>query len=159
MGSQYINNLDFAQKKQTLSGEFLLGDMSRLQEVISDNQQNKVVSFTLSSDEEQGGMPAITLAIETELAVPCQRCFEAMPFSYKLTFDYVISEEEPEGLEELDEIDWLEPEREMDLLNLVEDELLLALPFAPVHDEDCGSGEYESGERVSPFAVLKDKFK
>jgi uncharacterized protein len=51
----------------------------------------------------------------------------------------------------------------MDLVALIEDEMLMALPIAPVHAEDCNdnlhNGVAESGEKPNPFAVLKGLIK
>jgi uncharacterized protein len=45
-------------------------------------------------------------------------------------------------------------ERELDVAELVEDEILLALPVAPRH-EKCGlPGVADAGERINPFAAL-----
>jgi hypothetical protein len=44
--------------------------------------------------------------------------------------------------------------RELDVAELVEDEILLALPVAPRH-EKCGlPGAADAGERINPFAAL-----
>ena len=41
--------------------------------------------------------------------------------------------------------------------DLIEDEVLLALPYAPRHDEAiCGGGDVQDGlKKPSPFAVLQ----
>jgi len=62
-------------------------------------------------------------------------------------------------VEESDEIDWLEASQEMDLTALIEDELLIAMPIAPMHETDCLKTSLQSGEKPNPFAVLKGKFK
>ena len=60
---------------------------------------------------------------------------------------------------ENDEIDWIEEEKEMNLLELIEDELLLAMPIAPHHDNNCAKLSMQSGEKPNPFAILKGKYK
>ena len=50
--------------------------------------------------------------------------------------------------------DFLPVERELDVVEVVEDEILLALPVAPRH-EKCGlPGAADAGERINPFAKL-----
>ena len=46
----------------------------------------------------------------------------------------------------------------MDLLQLVEDEILLALPYAPKHEiNDCAvKAEVNELKAPNPFAVLRD---
>jgi uncharacterized protein len=45
----------------------------------------------------------------------------------------------------------------MQVLDLVEDEILLALPYAPKHDEaECGThGTLNELKKPSPFAILQ----
>ena len=66
----------------------------------------------------------------------------------------------PEGADlsqdELDDDtrDFLPVVRELDVVELVEDEILLTLPVAPRH-ERCGlPGSADVGERENPFAAL-----
>ena len=47
----------------------------------------------------------------------------------------------------------------MNVLQLIEDELLLAMPIAPTHAEACNKASMQSGEKPNPFAVLKGKIK
>jgi uncharacterized protein len=76
-----------------------------------------------------------------------------------LKFDYLISEFSVEEDADTDEIDWLEVQKEMSLLELIEDELLLAMPIAPLHENHCAKASMQSGEKPNPFAILKDKYK
>ena len=65
-------------------------------------------------------------------------------------------EEVPEDDLENDEVDALEVEPRTDVLALVEDELLLALPLVPRH-EACEAPVKAGGdEEISPFAVLRN---
>ena len=54
-------------------------------------------------------------------------------------------------------MDWLEINSEMDVHELIEDELLLAMPIAPAHEGACSRLSMQSGEKPNPFAVLKGK--
>lgn len=55
---------------------------------------------------------------------------------------------------------FVEASREMNVWELVEDELLIAFPIAPVHSaehqKECVAYIKQSGEKPNPFAVLKD---
>jgi uncharacterized protein len=46
----------------------------------------------------------------------------------------------------------------MNLTELIEDELLIAMPIAPLHEADCIKATMQSGEKPNPFAILKGKF-
>jgi uncharacterized protein len=91
------------------------------------------------------------------LALACQRCLEAIVF--ELDIDSLL-ELVPEGVElsqdelEDDTRDFLPVAGELDVAQLVEDEVLLALPVAPRH-ERCGlPGAAAAGEQIHPFAAL-----
>jgi uncharacterized protein len=81
------------------------------------------------------------------------------PFLCDLDVDSLL-ELVPEGADmsqdelEDDTRDFLPVARELDVAELVEDEILLALPVAPRH-EKCGlPGAADAGERINPFAAL-----
>ena len=82
-----------------------------------------------------------------------------MLINLDLNFDYLLSDSTINEMEDGDEMDWLEINSEMDVRELIEDELLLAMPIAPAHDGACSSLSMQSGEKPNPFAVLKGKIK
>jgi len=99
----------------------------------------------------------LQLEISGVLPLACQRCLDAVPFDLDVNS---LLELVPEGAElsedelEDDTRDFLPVERELDVAELVEDEILLALPVAPRH-EKCGlPGAADAGERINPFAAL-----
>ena len=59
---------------------------------------------------------------------------------------------------DVDEYDYLVADAEMDVLALVEDEVLLTLPYAPKHSaEDCSvKSEQLEIKAPNPFAALRD---
>jgi uncharacterized protein len=162
MKTTTINNLEFAQKQQKLTDNFDILMLKRLSEtlnILTENGKKSTINFELTGDCKQFRHPSLHLRIKTNLPTICQRCLDEMYVKLDLEFDYLISEKIDETLDENDEIDWLEANKEMNLLELIEDELLLALPFAPVHEENCAKTRMQSGEKLNPFAILKDKFK
>ncbi len=60
-----------------------------------------------------------------------------------------------EAEEDDDEMDAIEAETRLDVLALIEEELLLGLPFAPRHTEgECAPAANDLQQKASPFAVL-----
>jgi uncharacterized protein len=105
----------------------------------------------------------IHLEAQAEVTLQCQRCLQAMrqPIAVDRWFQFVDSEDEAARLDEESEEDVLAASARFDLLELLEDELILALPIVPRHD-DCPqplpwSGEQPTSETEvapNPFAAL-----
>lgn len=151
-----INNLEIAKKQEQVEGEFDLTCLERLSTMtVKENHSPVVVKYHLVGSQMKYHLPSLHLSINTVLPVICQRCLDSMQLELVLNYDYVLSETEPVEFEGDEEVDWLEISPNMNLTNLVEDELLIAMPFAPVHQYDCKPSTYEAGERHNPFDVLK----
>ena len=157
-----INNLEFAQKQQKFADSFAASELTRLAEALALHDKNArpaTIYFELTGVRRMFSQPGLHLHVKAELPVICQRCLDNMTIHLDLEFDYLISDSTIDALDENDEIDWLEADNEMNLQELIEDELLLAMPMAPVHEENCSKSSMQSGENPNPFAVLKGKIK
>jgi len=151
-----INNLEIAKKQETLAGEMTAKECNRLIEGINHAQEDDLhIQYQLTGHTSTFHLPSLHLTVDALLPLICQRCLDAMQVRISLTFDYVISEEEPEAFNGDDDVDWVEASREMNLNELIEDELLIAIPLAPTHDHACKPLKLESGEKHNPFAALK----
>jgi uncharacterized protein len=114
-----------------------------------------------------GGEPQSWLFLEVTATVPqsCQRCLNRL--DEKLIVDYwfrfVADEATADAQDDEMEEDLLVTSRQFDMLSLVEDELLMALPMVPLHDvcpvpvkmtvQDPDFVE-ASEAKVNPFATL-----
>jgi uncharacterized protein len=161
MSNNYlINNLEFSDNKQSMSGELPVEALPRLLGFLDTTSfagSINTISYELFG-RHVSGKPGLHLMIGANLPMLCQRCLTPIRMRFNLAFDYVLSASEPEELDADDDIDWLEISRAMDLRELIEDELIIALPIAPVHEHPCQSQPTTSGEKANPFAVLKGKF-
>lgn len=151
----HINTLDFAQKRHTMQGELLVCDLPRLQGVALDASSGSLLHYRLEGETSALGLPGIRLQLDAALQMVCQRCLGEVLLQLQLELGYVVSKDAPAELDDMDELDWLEAEQNFDLTALIEDELLLALPIAPVHDFPCNQHAMASGEKPNPFAILK----
>jgi uncharacterized protein len=159
MNDLIIHNLEFAQSQQTLAGEIDAAKCERLAETLMPSGKDAHIRFKLTGAAKQLRNPSLHLHIEAKLPVACQRCLDEMLVHLNLDFDYIICNEMPLETDENDDTDWLEAAPEMNLQELIEDELLLAMPIAPMHDHDCSKQSTQSGEKPNPFAVLKGLIK
>ena len=144
-------------------GSLPLARMARLRESLREPIGEARFRLTFTRDPEGRGV--LDGEIEARLILTCQRCLEALEFPVLTTLDLVlVSGLDEAGLlpEDLDPL--LVPEEPLRLADLIEDELLLALPQIPRHEPGaCPAGggrwtaasdERRAGEGANPFAVL-----
>jgi uncharacterized protein len=107
----------------------------------------------------------VHLEAETNLPLVCQRCLLPVdvPVEVNRSFRFVADEATAAAEDDEAEEDLLALSRSFDLVELVEDELLMELPVAPMHDVcpepvkmSVADADFEaaSAEREHPFAVL-----
>jgi uncharacterized protein len=120
-----------------LSGQWPLVAFERL----NDGQvQDGTVAWSARFERRpaRAGEPEtwLRLAARTSVPLECQRCLQ--PVSIELAVDralrFVADEAAAAALDADSDDDVLELPRQLDLLALVEDELLLALPLVPKHE-------------------------
>ena len=103
------------------------------------------------------GKPYLDLRVVGSLNLSCQRCLMPMPFGLDIDSRLMLvapgGEWPDEELAE-DGPDALEASRELAVLPLVEDEVLLALPIVPRHEVCRPPVATETEHRPSPFAAL-----
>jgi uncharacterized protein len=114
-----------------------------------------------------GGVGQVWLHVKVLASFPmeCQRCMMPVdvPLAVDREFRFVADEATAEALDDDSEEDLLALSREFDLHELIEDELLMALPVVPKHDE-CPTAvpmastdedfEEASTDKPNPFAAL-----
>ena len=122
------------------------------------------IDVELRFDTAEQGRRVMTGTVSTSVLIPCQRCLEAMPVALSAEFrlGIVWSEEEAAALpKDLDP--WLVDNEAADVAEVLEDELLLTLPFVSYHPKDqCNdvagysTGEHPTEESAkNPFGILK----
>jgi uncharacterized protein len=105
------------------------------------------------------GQPWLHLRATVQLALVCQRCLGAVlePVSVERDFLFVAGEDAAAQLDADSDDDVLALTRALDLRELVEDELLLALPLVPRHvlcPEPLPQADAAEVADEHPFAVL-----
>lgn len=158
-----IDSLEFAQYGRRLDGEVPISRFDRLADLLADNAGSLGVVVTGKQDAE--GNPRLRLQLAGSLKLRCQRCLEVLPWAVAIdSLLQLVDETEvlagPAGEEgDEEELDASAPdvivaERELAVLPLLEDELLLSLPIAPRHAH-CEPPTGGAKDRAaSPFAVL-----
>lgn len=100
------------------------------------------------------------IGLQGRMHLSCQRCLQPLLFelAQKKRFVFVKTEEEADEfpLDNEDE-EAMVASHSFDLLEAIEDEVLLAIPYAPKHPTgECQLSHEEGGlDRLNPFKVLK----
>jgi uncharacterized protein len=106
-------------------------------------------------DEE--GKSFLSLRITGNLNLRCQRCLSPLPYPVAIDTRLMLvgpGEEWPDEELEDDGTDAIEASRELAVLPLVEDEVLLDLPVVPRHEGCALPVKVETESRPTPFAAL-----
>lgn len=149
----------FAREGRHLGGSLALSALPRLAGLVKGNGEAvyEVDGFVTSK-----GHNALRLKVGATVGLECQRCLERLEQSVESRRDIVFvpgADEFAQPDDEAETEDVIpEPDR-LDLKELIEDELLLAMPLAPHHPEgDCSMPRLQDdgsdASRESPFAVL-----
>ena len=163
-----VDPIRLSAKGEHLQGIIPLKQMKRLSDAFSSNEGDVYIDVEFSVDINR----VVILAgeIKTEAKLICQRCMGKMDLPITLDFQlaFVRTEAEMERLPEGYEATLINNTTMM-LSDIIEDEILLALPSIPKHlDESCSSDviketwnsqqthepNTESVERENPFDVL-----
>lgn len=151
-----IDSVEFARSGRRLQGDVAVADMARLCESLGSG--GGVLHYALSGTLSEKGRPQLVCEVEGVLNLVCQRCMGPLlfPLSTRSILE-LASEGEvlPPVEDEDDAVDLIPADAAMDVLALVEDEVLLSLPVAPMHDgKTCGVAHSFRTGKTNPFEVL-----
>lgn len=146
----------------TLTGEINPDFCIRLAEAVDEISQPIVVNLIFDTAEQ--GRKVVRGTASTTVILACQRCLEPMelPLAVDMALGIVWSEDQAKSLpRELDP--WIVEDEVGDIAALVEEELLLAMPFVTYHSEDqcSATASHATGEDLgeireeNPFGILE----
>jgi uncharacterized protein len=155
-----INNLEFAKRQEKIEHEIVVDSCGRLLDLlVDDSTLSRRIQYSLVGNSSKLHLPSLRLKVEASLPVTCQRCLLPMQLDLSFSHNYVIAEMDPAPFDGDEEVDWLEAARDMNVNELVEDELLIAIPLGPLHSHACKPLIQEDVEKQNPFAILKNIIK
>lgn len=126
-----------AASRGELSGRIDPGALDRLEDRLAGSGGR--VDWTIRGDADAAGRPAISVAIEGEVPLTCQRCLGTVtePFAHSTLLLLARDDVELVRLDEASDLEVVSAGEPLDPVALVEEELLLTLPFAPRHEGEC----------------------
>ena len=173
MSKEYsLDHLDvaaFAKADAAMEGHDPLSAFERLAQEAQAATDGLQVAWYAEGEhvQETGGPGHLWLHIEADAQVPmvCQRCLGVAHIDLQVerSFRFVKDEATAETMDDEAEEDLLALSKDFNVRELIEDELLMALPLVPMHescpevapmassDEDF---EQANTEKTNPFAVL-----
>ena len=151
-----IDSLAFAREGGLLQGELPVASLTRVLDLLVDSTGR--LGYRVQGQMGPRNRPQLMLQLDGVLSVCCQRCLEGIdyPVRVRSLLELVKDEEEltQEEIED-DSKDFLTAQKELDVVALIEDEIILDLPAAPRH-ESCALPDTRQGiSDSSPFSVLK----
>lgn len=155
-----IDGFEFSRTGRTLAGKIETAKLERLSGLLLD--YSGVIEYSLSGETGTEGQPLLRIRVGGNAVLQCPVCLGKMDYPLVIESRLHLFRDENElgEIEDEDpEIDSIVAKDKLDVLSLVEDEILLDLPYSPRHA--AGECEIEAGKRkessFSALAVLKDK--
>ncbi len=150
-----VDLLEFATQGRSASGEVSLASLPRIEAV---NRDAKLAWRARGSMRGRHGEPRLDLDVDGEVELTCQRCLRPMTEPVRIASRLLVATDEAsaEALDQDDDFDVVVASPVFDVDQLIEDEVILALPSAPRH-RVCPDGSTDAAAasgRPSPFAAL-----
>ncbi|SFV08603.1 YceD family protein [Pseudoduganella namucuonensis] len=161
MNAFVIDAFDFSRTNGSRDGVTPVADMSRLAKECADTSGE--IAWKVEGGTSKHGFPQLRLTVSGTVQLVCQRCMA--PYAHTLESSTLLmlgkDDEQADEIESIiddESIDVIVGARDMDMMYLVEDEALLALPHTPKHEvcPDTALLDAQKSEKKSPFAGLKD---
>ena len=146
-----IDGLAFARNAEVLQGRLGLESLPRLAQ---SGCTGLVLDFILTGESNERGKPGLKLAVDGSVRLQCQRCLGGLelPLRFEAQLEFASSEEEIAAAD--DDVERVVARREMRVADLVEDEVLLALPMVPRHEQCSVAAEFKADAEPSAFQAL-----
>ena len=154
--------LKLSASGETLAGEIDAADLPRVVDRLAADAGPARLAWRLVGGRDGQRRPTLMLTLAGSVPLLCQRCLQPFAAIADQSTELLLARSEAE-LARLDgeEIEAVLATERLDPMTLVEDELLLSLPFAPRHaDGECElaspmiAGQDSGQGRASPFGQI-----
>ena len=159
MSAKIVDSFEFCKQQQQLAGQTPVAEFARLAAELA--ASSGMLDWAITGGRHSSGLPQLSLKVQGQISLVCQRCLSPMPHGLSSESTLLLAKDEADADEveariDDERLDVVAGSTSMDLMALLEDEALLALPLSPKHAQcpgDVPSAGTEKGE--SPFSVLK----
>ncbi len=148
-----------AEDAAALERAYELGELPRLKDLLAQPQGALRATFAFS--KLASGRPGARIAVHAAPVLVCQRCLQAFAFPVESESEVEFADDEMAAPSDVEREVFGTRGGMVSLRELAEEELLLALPIAPVcrAPSTCGNPPERSDEMRRPFSALKDLLK
>jgi uncharacterized protein len=114
-------------------------ELPRVADLLSDGPAS--VAWRIEGVADISGRPALRVGMKGAVTLECQRCLADFEWPIDQDTEVLLAHDEPElaALDAGSNLEVVQAHGPIDPLALVEDELVLALPFAPRHPDGAGA--------------------
>lgn len=172
-----VDPLALSRRRATLDGPTGSRQFSRLSAALADAADEVTIDWQarfIPADETSHGYAGLQLSCQADLAIPCVRCLAGVTVPVRVDQHFCLVRDENRAAtmdQEASDYDVIAVGEQWSLLALIEDELLLALPIMPRHEncephpalagdagDNAGSDDADD-DRQFPFAGLASQLK
>jgi len=163
MRNSYQVQKEVAQKS-CFEGEIALSELKRIVELLQLDDtcadgRNIALNFEFLRSEFD--VPILAGRLQTSLELECQRCLKPLELQMDVDFRLLIDAND-ELLSQISEDTLYSDEGYIDIAEVVEDELILAIPLVAMHEDTACNENWRASElptetpgKENPFAVLQ----
>lgn len=128
-----------AARASSVSGSLDARRLPNVADSLAPGDDPVPIAWTVEGRRSAEGRPAISIDIEGDVPLVCQRCLARMAWPVSQGTEVLLAHDEDElaTLDAETEGEVILADRPLDAATLVEDELVLTLPFAPRHEGEC----------------------
>ncbi|WP_277074728.1 YceD family protein [Simonsiella muelleri] len=148
----------FATQSETLQGKVSLQDLDKRiwSPDIADTATD--IHYAITGGVDRWQRLFLDLTVSGSLKLNCQRCMQPTEFLLDEQVHIVLFHHEQDLDDAMiadEELEGMVLENELDIFTLLEDQILMALPISPKH-EQCGNNQLDkiNQDKPNPFAVL-----
>ena len=161
-GKGRFDALDLATRGEALAGEVDVSRRPRVADRLAPKTIPASVSWQIAGARDALDRPMLVVTVEGSLPLVCQRCLQPFDARIAQRSELLLARDDAE-LERLDaeESEVLPAAVPLDAMTLVEDEILLWLPFAPRHPEgQCPAdvAAASASDRAEPVQAMTSPF-
>lgn len=153
-----IDSLEFVRNGEELRGTVAVASLTRLADSLHDTGGSLSYSLAGSFDS---GQPRLELEVDGRLHLVCQRCLGLLDYPLRIANRLLLlraGEADDAAPDDPFAPDVIDASPELDVLRLIEDEILLSMPFAPRHAQGaCRREDVGTQPEAGPASAIAAK--